>query len=261
MIRCLSLCSGLEALLQADLLCSFTRSPCTLCHITGTRCSCRMGLSTLASSTCPGFLHSTHSTFAFHTPSAISHAAAAVCNQLSPTCGGAHAIVNTCQCALCLQVLSWIDVCAGMSAKTLAKAPCVTASVDAVHFLRCGARNNSSVLLLCNSPFAYGAIPAAHTLLLCLAFKPLVCMDLHFVPRGVHAHGRAGDLTSPLRYYALELPVPDQRSPLPLIWSQHSSKMPVPGSALFGVSAAFWSWNCMTRLHGLLQDIWSSALC
>ncbi|KAF5841852.1 HotDog domain-containing protein [Dunaliella salina] len=34
------------------------------------------------------------------------------------------------------QVLSWIDVCAGMSAKTLAKASCVTASVDAVHFLR-----------------------------------------------------------------------------------------------------------------------------
>ncbi|GLC42537.1 hypothetical protein PLESTB_001111000 [Pleodorina starrii] len=34
------------------------------------------------------------------------------------------------------QVLSWIDVCAGLSAKTLAHGPCVTASVDAVHFLR-----------------------------------------------------------------------------------------------------------------------------
>ncbi|GAX85125.1 hypothetical protein CEUSTIGMA_g12545.t1 [Chlamydomonas eustigma] len=34
------------------------------------------------------------------------------------------------------QVLSWIDVCAGMSAKTLARAPCVTASVDSVHFLK-----------------------------------------------------------------------------------------------------------------------------
>ncbi|EFJ48871.1 hypothetical protein VOLCADRAFT_104598 [Volvox carteri f. nagariensis] len=34
------------------------------------------------------------------------------------------------------QVLSWIDVCAGLSAKTLVHGPCVTASVDAVHFLR-----------------------------------------------------------------------------------------------------------------------------
>ncbi|KXZ46786.1 hypothetical protein GPECTOR_40g520 [Gonium pectorale] len=34
------------------------------------------------------------------------------------------------------QVLSWIDLCAGLSAKTLAHGPCVTASVDAVHFLR-----------------------------------------------------------------------------------------------------------------------------
>lgn len=35
-----------------------------------------------------------------------------------------------------LQVLSWIDLCAGLSAKMLAKGPCVTASVDTVHFLR-----------------------------------------------------------------------------------------------------------------------------
>ncbi|KIZ01744.1 thioesterase superfamily protein, partial [Monoraphidium neglectum] len=34
------------------------------------------------------------------------------------------------------QVLSWIDVCAGLSAKTLARGPCVTISVDAVHFIR-----------------------------------------------------------------------------------------------------------------------------
>ncbi|MEW5316579.1 MAG: hypothetical protein WDW38_007945 [Sanguina aurantia] len=33
-------------------------------------------------------------------------------------------------------VLSWIDLCAGLSAKTLARGPCVTASVDTVHFLR-----------------------------------------------------------------------------------------------------------------------------
>lgn len=33
-------------------------------------------------------------------------------------------------------VLSWVDVCAGLAAKTFARGPCVTASVDAVHFLR-----------------------------------------------------------------------------------------------------------------------------
>ncbi len=33
-------------------------------------------------------------------------------------------------------MLSWIDICAGLSAKLLAKRPCVTVSVDAVHFLR-----------------------------------------------------------------------------------------------------------------------------
>ena len=35
-----------------------------------------------------------------------------------------------------LQVLSWIDICAGLAAKSVAGGPCVTASVDAVHFLR-----------------------------------------------------------------------------------------------------------------------------
>ncbi|KAG1663738.1 hypothetical protein FOA52_006107 [Chlamydomonas sp. UWO 241] len=34
------------------------------------------------------------------------------------------------------QVLKWIDLCAGMSAKSLARRQCVTASVDSVHFLR-----------------------------------------------------------------------------------------------------------------------------
>ena len=34
------------------------------------------------------------------------------------------------------QVLGWIDVCAGLAAKTVARGPCVTASVDAVHFLK-----------------------------------------------------------------------------------------------------------------------------
>jgi acyl-CoA thioesterase 11 len=29
-----------------------------------------------------------------------------------------------------------VDICAGMSARSLARGPCVTASVDAVHFLR-----------------------------------------------------------------------------------------------------------------------------
>lgn len=39
-----------------------------------------------------------------------------------------------------MQVLSWIDICAGLSAKTLARGPCVTVSVDAVYFLRCASR-------------------------------------------------------------------------------------------------------------------------
>ena len=34
------------------------------------------------------------------------------------------------------QVLGWIDVCAGLAAKTVARGPCVTASVDAVHFVK-----------------------------------------------------------------------------------------------------------------------------
>ena len=33
-------------------------------------------------------------------------------------------------------MLSWIDICAGLAAKSVAGRPCVTASVDAVHFLR-----------------------------------------------------------------------------------------------------------------------------
>jgi acyl-CoA hydrolase len=33
-------------------------------------------------------------------------------------------------------VLSWIDICAGLAAKTFSHGPCVTASGDAVHFLR-----------------------------------------------------------------------------------------------------------------------------
>lgn len=37
---------------------------------------------------------------------------------------------------LVLQVLSWIDICAGLAAKTVARGPVVTASVDSVHFLR-----------------------------------------------------------------------------------------------------------------------------
>ncbi|KAI8475071.1 MAG: HotDog domain-containing protein [Monoraphidium minutum] len=52
-----------------------------------------------------------------------------------------HQIVAPAECdghGVCTggQVLSWIDVCAGLSAKTLARGPCVTVSVDAVHFIR-----------------------------------------------------------------------------------------------------------------------------
>jgi acyl-CoA thioesterase 11 len=31
--------------------------------------------------------------------------------------------------------MSWIDICAGIAAKTHTEQPCVTASVDAIHFL------------------------------------------------------------------------------------------------------------------------------
>lgn len=34
------------------------------------------------------------------------------------------------------QILSWIDICAGIAAKKLARGPCVTASVDSVQFLK-----------------------------------------------------------------------------------------------------------------------------
>ena len=34
------------------------------------------------------------------------------------------------------QVLSWIDICAGLAAKAVARGPCVTASLDSVHFLK-----------------------------------------------------------------------------------------------------------------------------
>ncbi len=49
------------------------------------------------------------------------------------------------------QVLGWIDICAGLAAKTVARGPCVTASVDAVHFLK-PCRVVSNALEQCNSP-------------------------------------------------------------------------------------------------------------
>lgn len=33
-------------------------------------------------------------------------------------------------------MLSWIDICAGLASKNAARAACVTAGLDAVHFLR-----------------------------------------------------------------------------------------------------------------------------
>lgn len=33
-------------------------------------------------------------------------------------------------------VLSWVDICAGLASKVVARGPCVTASVDSVHFLK-----------------------------------------------------------------------------------------------------------------------------
>ena len=47
------------------------------------------------------------------------------------------------------QVLGWIDVCAGLAAKTVARGPCVTASVDAVHFLKpCRVVCNACIFLV-----------------------------------------------------------------------------------------------------------------
>ena len=56
-----------------------------------------------------------------------------------------RARIDTCQheeylsnsaASSCVQVLSWIDICAGLAAKTVARGPVVTASLDAVHFVK-----------------------------------------------------------------------------------------------------------------------------
>lgn len=87
-----------------------------------------------------------------------------------------------CGCVLCLQVLSWIDVCAGMSAKTLAKAPCVTASVDAVHFLRCGA---SWIKASVHTPL----LPSLHTPIAALQICcKLLCVSIGCSHTHTHIH-------------------------------------------------------------------------
>lgn len=51
-------------------------------------------------------------------------------------------------------VLSWIDVCAGIAARSLARAPCVTLSLDAVHFFRpCHANCIALVAAMINRTF------------------------------------------------------------------------------------------------------------
>jgi len=53
------------------------------------------------------------------------------------------------------QVLSWIDVCAGLAAKSVAGGPCVTASVDSVHFLSpCHSGSVCIVAAMVNRTFA-----------------------------------------------------------------------------------------------------------
>ena len=53
------------------------------------------------------------------------------------------------------QVLSWIDICAGLAAKTVARGPVVTASVDSVHFLRpCRLGSVAIVAAMVNRVFA-----------------------------------------------------------------------------------------------------------
>uniref|UniRef100_A0A1D1ZMD4 HotDog ACOT-type domain-containing protein n=1 Tax=Auxenochlorella protothecoides TaxID=3075 RepID=A0A1D1ZMD4_AUXPR len=52
-------------------------------------------------------------------------------------------------------VLSWIDVAAGLAAKTLARAPVVTASLDTVHFLRpCRLQSIVTIAAMVNRVFA-----------------------------------------------------------------------------------------------------------
>ena len=53
------------------------------------------------------------------------------------------------------QVLSWIDICAGLAAKTVARGPCVSASVDSVHFLRpCRLGSVAIIAAMVNRTFA-----------------------------------------------------------------------------------------------------------
>ena len=59
-------------------------------------------------------------------PQVLHHTSAPHCN---PYCRLTLSCVR-------MQVLSWIDICAGLAAKTVARGPVVTASVDTVHFLR-----------------------------------------------------------------------------------------------------------------------------
>jgi hypothetical protein len=58
----------------------------------------------------------------------------------------------------CAQVLSWIDIAAGLAAKTLAHGPCVTVSVDAVHFFRC-----ALFQLACTCPHDECSVPDSQT--------------------------------------------------------------------------------------------------
>ncbi|KAJ2999229.1 Acyl-coenzyme A thioesterase 11 [Globomyces sp. JEL0801] len=47
------------------------------------------------------------------------------------------------------QILAWMDVCAGVSAKRHANGPCVTAAVDAVHFLKPIHENEICIITAC----------------------------------------------------------------------------------------------------------------
>lgn len=70
---------------------------------------------------------------------------------LCPRCGSIHKQAGEYRADSLhvLQVLSWIDVCAGLAAKTLAHGPCVTVSVDAVHFFRWAGTKTSTLCLAC----------------------------------------------------------------------------------------------------------------
>lgn len=101
-----------------------------------------------------------------------------------------------------MQVLSWIDICAGLAAKSVAGGPCVTASVDSVHFLSpCHLGSVCIVAAMVNRTFAssmevcvlsgYGLLQeqtlsiTCHTQSTCLQSSLHCCCSSHINKKGL----------------------------------------------------------------------------